>query len=111
MKSAMRCWEICRCNKKDSCLFGSDKKKACWEMARENDSTLFHICVDCLVYRAQQGDSRLTAEEFSFIMEQRQQKIHMVYEPSPARPPLRPAPRTRKPPKRHLPHSREGATV
>jgi hypothetical protein len=57
-----------------------DEKKPCWELVRENNYCLFHICVDCLVYVAKHEDSILTEDEFCFIMEQRKNTIPMESE-------------------------------
>ncbi|MEN8199238.1 MAG: hypothetical protein ABFR63_04090 [Thermodesulfobacteriota bacterium] len=111
IRSTMPCWEINQCNKKESCLFAGDEKTTCWELVRENDSSLFHICVDCLVYLAKHEDSRLTEEEFRLILEQRKKNMHMAYEVLPARRLSRPVSRKRGPSKRYPPHRRRGVSI
>jgi len=75
VQSQMPCWEIIQCNNKATCLFTESNKKSCWEVIKEDEACSFHICIDCLVYRAKHEDSFITEKEFCSIMERRQNII------------------------------------
>ena len=74
IKSALPCWEIIQCNKKDTCFYAEDNKKPCWEFVKEDKYCSFHICVDCLVYLAMHEQSILSEEKFYSIMRQRKKQ-------------------------------------
>ena len=88
VQSEMPCWEIIKCNKKETCLFAENNKKPCWEMVGTDKACSFHVCVNCLVYLAKHKDSPLTEEAFCSILERRQNFIHIAEYKCPPSPTL-----------------------
>jgi len=80
-QSELPCWEIIQCNRKHKCLLAADEEKPCWEVVKEDRACSFHVCVDCLVYLAQQkNNSILSDEELYSILSQRKARGVRNYE-------------------------------
>jgi hypothetical protein len=66
------CWEIIQCKKKEACThYTGKRKKACWDLVKEDDFCSFHICVDCLVYLAHNMNPTFSEEKYRSIMRRR----------------------------------------
>ncbi len=74
------CWEIIQCNLKDICQPPIEEEKACWQVVKEDNTSSFHICVDCLVYLAKQDDSIFSDEELYSILSKRQENEFRHYD-------------------------------
>lgn len=79
-QSELQCWEIIQCNSKHKCPYQRNNEKHCWEMVKEDHASSFHICVDCLVYLAQQNDPIFSDKEFCSILNKRQENEFQHYE-------------------------------
>lgn len=86
VQSEMPCWEIIKCNKKETCPFAGNSKKQCWEMVGIDKACSTHVCVNCLVYLAKHKGSSITEKAFCSILERRQNFIHIAEYKCPPRP-------------------------
>lgn len=78
-RTAMPCWEIIQCNRKNACFCNGELEKPCWDFVREDNACSFHICVDCLVYLANHKQSILSRKQVHSIMRQREKHPAATY--------------------------------
>ena len=78
--SELPCWEITLRSGQQKSLTGGEEIQPCWELVKNEITCAFHVCLDCLVYLAQQENSLLSEEEFCSILKQRKEKGIRQYE-------------------------------
>ncbi len=65
------CWEIMRCEDTENCPARQNPETPCWEIAYDVGDHLkaSNICNDCIVYLLKSGNSTLSEQEITAIMQ------------------------------------------
>lgn len=67
------CWQLMKCDNKESCPAWQEPEKSCWQIASDLDDyrNAFKICQDCIVFMLKNGASVLSEQEVHTIMERK----------------------------------------